>query len=134
MITTITTDEMHDMPWTRELMTAEQLAQWIATRKDAGAAIDIETCDLDSWYCHDLDVYGLEERKDNLPEEEQIIGRNYFVRSPDSNGWVHVDDLPLEISESALRARMDRDWVAYCDANPDDPRVQLAKTQGIRIV
>jgi hypothetical protein len=44
-----TDNELHAMPWTRDLMTAEESAAWVATREAAGRAIDIATCELGRW-------------------------------------------------------------------------------------
>jgi hypothetical protein len=49
-------DEINRMPWTRSLMTDAELQAWVASRKEAGAAIDIETCEHARWR-YDLDPY-----------------------------------------------------------------------------
>jgi hypothetical protein len=54
----MTDDELHAMPCTRDLMTAEELSDWIASRGAAGRAIDIETCELGCWAAYDCDPYG----------------------------------------------------------------------------
>ena len=46
-------DAMQRMPWTQNVFTPEQTRQWVASRKEAGAAIDIETCELDRWHADD---------------------------------------------------------------------------------
>jgi hypothetical protein len=88
-------DDLHAMPWSRHLMTFEEFEQWVASRKEAGSAIDIETCELGRWAAYDCDPYGLLMAKGELPEEMQQIGTNRFVRSPESRGWVSEDDLPV---------------------------------------
>jgi hypothetical protein len=88
----MTDDEMQRMPWTRHLMKADELQRWVASRKEAGRVIDIETCELGRWRAHDCDVYGVRD----LPPEMQQIGTNRYVRSPTSNGWINEGDLPVE--------------------------------------
>jgi hypothetical protein len=97
----MTDEEINEMPWKREDqdLTLEEYEWWVASRKEAGLKIDIETCELGYWYtCYD-DAYGLREAKGDLPEaikqEAQLHGVNRFVRSRESRGWVCEDDLPL---------------------------------------
>ena len=85
-------DDLHVMPWTRDLLTPEEMQQWVASREEAGRKIDIETCELGCWYAYDCDPYGADP---DLPEEMKQIGTNRFVCSPESHGWVHEGDLPL---------------------------------------
>src|SRR5258708_2098847 len=113
-------EEMQDMPWGSEYLTTIEFMLWVASREAAGATIDIETCELDRWYACDFDVYGLAHRLDTLDPYYDQIGANYYVRSPTSNGWVHTDDLPPAITQDMVRARIDRDWIAFCKSNPDD--------------
>ena len=87
----MTDAELNGMPWTLDLMTEAELRAWLASRKAAGAAIDIETCELARWHACDADPYGV---NPNVPEEMYQIGANRFVRSPDSRGWVWEGDLP----------------------------------------
>lgn len=101
-------EEISALPWTRDLMTDDEFRHWVSTRKEAGRAIDIETCELGQWGALDADPYGV---RPDLPEEMKQVGRNRFVRSPESRGWVCEDDLPLA-SLKALYARMDREWEA----------------------
>jgi hypothetical protein len=97
-------DPLQAMPWTSDQMTKEEFKQWVASRKEAGSAIDIATCEIGWWFAYDVDPYGFH---DNLPEEWQTIGRNRFVRSPESRGWVHSSDLP-EDKYKALELRIAR--------------------------
>jgi hypothetical protein len=97
----ITHDEIQRMPWTRDLMAPQEFQQWLASRKDAGARVDIETCELGHWAAYDCDPYGA---RPDLPEEMQQIGTNRFVRSPESRGWVWEGDL----SSDACRAMYER--------------------------
>jgi hypothetical protein len=78
-------------------MTAEEVEKWLAIRKEAGLHIDPETADVEWTYAYTLDPYGVE----NVPEEYQCIGREYFARSPGSDVWVNFGDLP-EATERAL--------------------------------
>lgn len=91
-------------------MTLDEFEQWVASRKEAGLAIDIGTCELGCWHAYDCDPYGLRTAKGELPEEMQQIGTNRFVRSADSNGWVHESDLSVE-KGSAMYDRIRRERV-----------------------
>ena len=42
-------DAMQQMPWTRDQLTRAQFDAWLASRKEAGRVIDIETCELGRW-------------------------------------------------------------------------------------
>jgi hypothetical protein len=110
-------DALQAMPFTRDLMTLEELEGWVASRQEAGIKIDIETCEIARRYTCDFDVYGLQTAKGELPEELQVAGKNYFVRSPESRGWVHEHDLP-KASISAMYERIDRE--VYARAHPED--------------
>jgi hypothetical protein len=105
---TMTDDEINRMPWTRELMGHAEFQEWLASRKAAGAAIDIETCELGRWHAYDADPYGA---RPDLPEEMQQIGSTRWVRSPESRGWVNEEDLP-EASGIAMYDRIHREWDA----------------------
>jgi len=67
---------------TNEKMTAEEIENWLAIRKEAGLQIDPETAEVDWDYALALDPYyvGYE-----IPEEYQQVGREYFARSPGSD-------------------------------------------------
>ena len=103
-------DPLQAMPWTRDLMTDEELRAWRASRKEAGRVIDIETCEIERWYANaNGDPYGIGE----MLGEEDHLDKGYtdkfdFVRSPDSNGWVCIVDLPHE-KGVALYDRIHRD-------------------------
>jgi hypothetical protein len=79
----------------------------VASREEAGRAIDPETCEFRCWYALDVDPYGADP---DVPEEWQTIGKNCFVRSPWSRGWVHDYDLP-DATRRALYERLDREEV-----------------------
>ena len=114
--TKITNDILSRMPWTRDQLTREQFDAWLASRKEAGRVIDIETCELGRWYAYDCDVHGARD----LPPEMQQVGINRYVRSPTSNGWINEEDLPLEklcaMYDRITRRR--RMWEAACAAHP----------------
>jgi hypothetical protein len=98
-------DRLTAMPWTRDLVSNDELRQWLASRKDAAAKVDVKTCEIGSWYINDFDPYGIEQALGELPPElKGYGGRGWFVRSPDTNGWVSERDLPPE----KLRALDDR--------------------------
>jgi hypothetical protein len=100
----MTNDEMQRMPWTRDLMTTEEFWAWIATRPATGANIDIETCELGHWKADDFAPYGDRRRRLDDDHLYDQIGTNRFVRSPESDGWVHEGDLPPE----KIKAMYDR--------------------------
>ncbi len=91
-MTKFTEDELHAMPQTRHLMTAEELEQWAQSRKEAGRAIDVATCELGSWRADYADPYGVRQLT-----PEAYLETKWFVRSPESRGWVHAGDLPEDI-------------------------------------
>ena len=107
--TTDNTETMNDilsrMPWTRDQLTRAQLDAWLASRKEAGRVIDIQTCELGRWKAYDCDPYGA---RPDLPEEMQQVGTNRFVRSPTSNGWINEGDLPVEKGR-AMYGRIERE-------------------------
>jgi hypothetical protein len=106
----ISEDEMQDMPWTHDLMTLEQFEQWYASRKEAGRAIDIETCEVEHWFILDVDPYGIQEARGKEPYTQ--VGKGLWVRSPESRGWIFADDLPSEKFRALFR-RLNRDGEAY---------------------
>jgi hypothetical protein len=98
-------------------MTDNELEQWLAGRKKAGGAIDVATCEITWRHGQVLDPYGVRE----LTPEEYQIGRLVFVRSPESDGWVSLYDLPKE-SAHALWQRIDSEGIPEKDewAFPDE--------------
>jgi hypothetical protein len=123
----ITEDEIQRMPWTRQLMTEEELQQWVASRKEAGLRIDIETCELARWPANDLDPYGVSHDPDLYVQ----IGTNRFVRSSTSNGWINEEDLPIEKAR-AMYDRIHREWEAWAEAHPHYPGVRHVRSQMTR--
>jgi hypothetical protein len=67
--------------------------QWLALRKEEALRIDPERVEVLWNYGQTFDPYGIED----LPEEYQQIGRNYFARSPGSSAWVSFYDLPQSV-------------------------------------
>ena len=100
----------HTMPWTRDLMTDDELRQWRASRKEAARLIDTETCEIVCWYANaNGDPYGI----GAMLGEEDHLDKGYadkfnWVRSPESNGWICEGDLPKE-KISALYERIERE-------------------------
>jgi hypothetical protein len=82
------------LPWTRDQLTLAEFEQWIATREEAGRAIDIETCELARWPAYDEDPYGIRRARGEEPYDQ--VGTNRWVRSPESDGWIWEGDLPPE--------------------------------------
>jgi len=116
---TITQDQIQRLPWTGDLMPFEDYKAWVASRKAAGLAIDIETCELGKWYANDCDPYNASGNPDIYVQ----IGTNRWVRSPESNGWINEEDLPPE-KVGAMYDRIHREFDAWARANPDDPHAR----------
>jgi hypothetical protein len=116
-------DGLHGMPWTLAQFTAEQLREWLASRKAAGEKIDCATCEIGWWWVDEVDPYGIGRALGETFEidgvEVESINRCNFVRSPDSNGWVTDGDLP-PASIVALYERIARDAAAQ---EPDYRRI-----------
>jgi hypothetical protein len=74
------------------------IEQWLAIRKEAGLRIDPDTAEVYWEYALTLDPYGI---YPELPEECQVVGREYFARNPESGIWVNFRDLP-ETTREAL--------------------------------
>jgi hypothetical protein len=66
-----------------------------AARKRAGQSIDPETADAQT-----LDPYGIDP---DLPDEYWQLGREYFACDPNSDVWLHFDDLPDAAREALWR-------------------------------
>jgi hypothetical protein len=66
--------------------------------KIAGQQIDPATAEVMWEYGQTLDPYGVWE---NIPEEYQQVGREYFARAPGTTVWVNFSDLP-EATRDAL--------------------------------
>jgi hypothetical protein len=115
-------DVLHAMPWTRNQMTDDELRQWRDSRKEAGRAIDIETCEIGQWHVNEVDEYGIREQLGELHPELVGISLNrwIFVRSPQSSGWISEGDLPLEKAR-AMYDRINRESAAKRGAKGGQP-------------
>lgn len=78
-------------------MTKQERDQFYAERKAAGLKIDPATAEVFWEYGQVLDPYGI---IPDLPEEHQLVGREYFARAPGGD-WVWFGDLP-EATRAAL--------------------------------
>jgi len=97
------------LPWTREEFTPDYLCEWLASRKEAGSKIGVETCEVDEKCTYVSDPYRLAGRMGNpLPKKEDLIEEAVFVRSAESRGWVREDDLPPN-KRKALHDRIKRE-------------------------
>ena len=70
---------------------APENQEWLASRNEIGRQVDPEAVEVTWRFKHVLDPYGLCEP---LPDNLQLIGREYFARSLDKEDWVSFDDLP----------------------------------------
>jgi hypothetical protein len=109
--------DLHAMPWSRyEMnMTPEQLREWVASRKEAGQLIDIETCEIGCWFADaNGDHYGIirEMLGDHPHLEDGYTDKFNFVRSSESGGWICEGDLPRDkgraLYDRIQRERTDR--------------------------
>jgi len=73
-----------------------------------------------------LDPYGIYQELGEFNEEHSCIGRERFVRSPESNGWVSIHDL----SKEKVRAFYERTDPEYRKRN--EAR-EAAEREGIRV-
>jgi hypothetical protein len=108
----LTDDEMHSMPWTRGGLPIEEFEQWYASRKEVARSVDIETAEIEHWYACNADPYGILEAKGELPEAMRPFGKNWWVRTANTRGWVCEDDLSVE-QYKAMCDRLKRDRSAY---------------------
>jgi hypothetical protein len=107
---TMTEDEIQNMPNASDLMSKEEFAAWIAGRKEVGAKIDIGTAKLQGWWAPEGDPYafswwapkGVNRNYDDSPEAHPY----FFVRDPESRGWVWQGDLPDD-KPATMQARID---------------------------
>jgi hypothetical protein len=74
-------------------------------RKAVGFQIDPETAEVDWTYAQTLDPYGDDQ---NLPEECQQVGREYFARCPGSDLWIWFGDLPDATRDALLKKHKSR--------------------------
>ena len=72
---------------------------WLAVRKGAAAKIDPKTAEVTWSYGYVTDPYGVDS---DLPAEDRVSGRVYFVREPGGEVWVSFDDLPDAVSARLL--------------------------------
>jgi hypothetical protein len=79
----------------------DEIDLWLEERKEAGRRIDPKSADVEItfWWAQVLDPYGVLD----ITPEETCIGRSYFARSPDSDGWVSFYDLPRETCKELWR-------------------------------
>jgi hypothetical protein len=112
----MTDDEMRCMPWTRHLMAPVDLVRWVAGRSEAGQAIDINSCELGRWPADIADPYGVGDGK----SEKKEIRTERFVRSATSNGWIHMDDLPIQKKIDMF----EKEYAATARVYPNDPHAR----------
>jgi excisionase family DNA binding protein len=75
--------------------------QWLAWRAAAGRVVDPQTAEVMWDYRLTVDPYGV---VDEIPEEYQQVGRQYFARAPGTSVWIAFGDLP-EQTRNALWAK-----------------------------
>ena len=106
----------------------EEMRPWLEGRKEAGRRIDPNSVDVEfTFFWAELDdPYGVLD----LPPWCSCVGRRYFVRSPDSDGWVDFSDLPegtVHQLEKRIRAgelvdSFENDFSTGCDGAVACPR------------
>jgi len=75
----------------RDCISKTEYDRRMEERRAAGLLIDPSTAEIECGYAETFDPYG--DGLPLLPRVEQV-GREYFVRAPDSDIWVDVGDLP----------------------------------------
>ncbi len=85
----------------REGLTDEDVAAFLAGRKEAGKLIDPENCEIFWTYAETFDAYGLFV----VPPDMQQVGREYFARSLPDGEWVEYSDIPRE-TVAAIQRRI----------------------------
>ena len=100
----MTNAELNAMPWTASLMTPDELFEWLASRKEAARAIDIKSCELDQWKSCAANPYGV------LDWSSEDFGTKWFVRTPESRGWIAAVDLPGDKYESMMDRVAQQAW------------------------
>jgi hypothetical protein len=83
---TITKEEIQEMQ-------EDELQRWLASRKEAGRVIDIETCELDLRYVQTMDPYGVRD----LPPQHR------HRRQPKNLSRRHPQFLPCPVQVAHLR-------------------------------
>lgn len=73
---------------------SEEYREFEQEVRDAGKLIDPATAEMMWQWRQVLDPYGVGL---DIPEEGNCVGREYFVRAPNSDIWVWTYDLPDEI-------------------------------------
>jgi hypothetical protein len=81
-------------------MTPDELENIRRMRKQAGLEIEPGTAEVEWHYAQTMDPYGIDQ---DLPEELQQVGREYFARSPGGDTWVWFGDLPEETADELWR-------------------------------
>jgi hypothetical protein len=90
---TMTNEEINALPFTNDRMPLDEFMQWVETRKDAGAAIDIATCEIASFPINRCNPYWIPGHQERYPDCYDA-GLDLYVRGLDSHGWISEDDLP----------------------------------------
>lgn len=91
-------------------LTDDECREWLASRKEAGRKIDVATCEFSWWRVNFPDPYNVLKRLgEPLPGDcDGCLVKDYFVRSPESRGWIVLSDLPKS-SADALLVRIHRE-------------------------
>jgi hypothetical protein len=124
---------MTDNTVTNNTKTREAHGAYRANRKAAGRVIDVETCKVIRCYCNYFDPYHTYPWDDDPPDDEisqsqrGYVGKHWFVRSDESDGWIAANDLPEEKWQALERRiehatklweRKQKLWEAACAAHP----------------
>jgi hypothetical protein len=104
-VKTMTDDELHAI---HDLLTKDERCEWFARRKEFGLTISIETCELKLCYVDVYNPYGIADDDDTYPVEYEFL---WFVRSPESHGWIWEEHLPKE-KRAAMYDRIERETQA----------------------
>ena len=100
------------------------IEEFLAIRKAAGLKIEARSAEVMWCYAQTLDPYGIDE----LPEECQQVGREYFARARGSDIWVWFGDLPQETRDALWEAH--KHELAFPAGLPIDLLRRLSKDSG----
>ena len=92
---------------------SDEYRKLMEQRFAAGELINPATAEVARWHANYFDPYGdgLE-----LPDEAVCYGRQLFVRTPGSDSYVFINDLP-EGTQDEIRRRIDDDYYAKTVTN-----------------
>lgn len=100
-------DELREISNER-CLTEKEYDEWYAIKKEQGAKIKPETCQVIFQYDDTVDEYGLTKHDRRYDELRGCIGRNFYAGNAGCGtyGWVSFRDIPEDI-RAKLKAKRD---------------------------